>query len=93
MERTNRCKQWMEDVIAFYIDKNYNVRPADGEELEVIEDAEYILDAIEKQIPKKAYKHKEDYYVCPNCDCQITWQWFESYCEHCGQAIDWSDEE
>lgn len=54
---------------------------------------EKAMEALEKRIPKKAYKHEEDYYVCPNCDCQITWQWFEGYCEHCGQAIDWSDEE
>lgn len=54
---------------------------------------ENVTECVEKQIPKKAYRHEEDYYVCPNCDCQITWRWFESYCEHCGQAIYRSEEE
>lgn len=54
---------------------------------------EIVINALEKRIPKKAYKHEEDYYVCPNCDCQITWQWFEGYCEHCGQALNWSEDE
>lgn len=60
---------------------------------DIMEYYDIIVEALEKQIPKKTYKHEEDYYVCPNCDCQITWRWFESYCEHCGQAIYRSDEE
>lgn len=51
------------------------------------------IEALEKRIPKKFYRHENDYCVCPNCDCQLTWHWFENYCEHCGQAISWSEVE
>lgn len=47
---------------------------------------------------------KKEIHVCPVCDCDLTEVYFiapqESkikekitYCEACGQAIDWSDEE
>ena len=56
------------------------------------------ISALEKQIPKKPIE--DGYYgeqcVCPNCgsnvineadnDCQF------NYCYHCGQALDWSDD-
>lgn len=59
----------------------------------VVDYYDIVIEALEKQIPKKPYRHDADYYVCPNCDCQVVWQWFEGYCEHCGQALDWSEEE
>ena len=47
---------------------------------------------------------KKEAHTCPACDCDLTEVYFiapqESkikekitYCEACGQAIDWSDEE
>jgi hypothetical protein len=71
------------------------------------------IDALEKQIPKKAIKKEysenngEDYYdygydfSCPCCDNSVgTWSnefedWaYENltYCNNCGQKLDWSDE-
>ena len=56
--------------------------------------------ALEKQIPKKPIIRKtEDYFgnvkhtLCPNC--QETEFVFTQpcFCHHCGQAIDWSDNE
>ena len=58
------------------------------------------LEALEKQIPKKPIIRKtEDYFgnvkhaLCPNC--QETEFVFTQpcFCHHCGQAIDWSDDE
>ena len=58
------------------------------------------LEALEKQIPKKPLIRKaEDYFgnvkhtLCPNC--QETEFVFTQpcFCHHCGQAIDWSDDE
>lgn len=62
--------------------------------------------ALEKQIPKKPYKTKEpisqkqnDYY-CSVCkrylgdDMELKHACLQpEYCQHCGQALDWSDTE
>lgn len=61
-------------------------------------------EALEKQIPKKPYKTKEpisqkqnDYY-CSVCkrylgdDMKLKHACLQpEYCQHCGQALDWSD--
>lgn len=58
-------------------------------------------EAIEKQIPKKPIEyHYEDSreepkikLTCP-ASCRVSMQWGKysvKYCPHCGQAIDWSD--
>lgn len=53
--------------------------------------------ALEKQIPKKTTKRQYVpngtlvYGHCPNCDC-FTKNDF-SYCKHCGQALDWGQED
>ena len=50
--------------------------------------------ALEKQIPKKP-KERDcigfDTLVCPVCKGAL--YLYEPYCDNCGQAIDWSDEE
>lgn len=49
-------------------------------------------EALEKQIPKKPPNH--DGMVCPNCNSKARYGHpYEFYCPHCGQAIDWSEEE
>ena len=50
--------------------------------------------ALEKQIPKKPFVpwdslNKTPY--CPNCEENV-WG-CDAYCDHCGQALDWSDTE
>lgn len=56
-----------------------------------------ILNALEKQIPKKA-KGKDDnfgisYGICPNCN-KIVDVWNDNrFCDECGQAIDWEETE
>jgi hypothetical protein len=61
------------------------------------------IKALEKQIPKRPIE--DGYYdepaVCPNCGGSINTEIVQehiqncetSYCEHCGQAIDWSETE
>ena len=52
------------------------------------------INALEKQIPKKS-KERDcmgfDTLVCPVCKWAL--YLYEPYCDNCGQAIDWSDEE
>ena len=58
------------------------------------------IEALEKQIPKKPIIRKaEDYFgnvkhtLCPNCqDTEFVFTQ-PCFCHHCGQAIDWSDDE
>lgn len=65
------------------------------------------IKALEKQIPKKLIsKHKsvnveeqlfygeETFFGdCPHCGALNCSLWNDKNCGHCGQAIDWSDEE
>lgn len=63
------------------------------------EDLQTIKEALEKQIPKKpiekevigvsmsGYKYKGQ---CPKCSLTVS-QFLGNYCHHCGQALDWSD--
>ena len=52
------------------------------------------INALEKQIPKKP-KERDcigfNTLVCPVCKGAL--YLYEPYCDNCGQAIDWSDEE
>ena len=56
------------------------------------------VEALEKQMPKKPIKAEEHImysmcYVCPNCQKNFSGTGIASYCYHCGQALDWSNEE
>ena len=48
------------------------------------------INALEKQIPKKIAK----YDVCPVCNNNQSTTWYyvgSSYCEICGQKLDWNE--
>lgn len=51
------------------------------------------IDALEKQIPKEVvvvdYALGETEYRCPSCSLLVS----STYCEECGQKIDWKVEE
>lgn len=56
-------------------------------------DIDNILNALEKQIPKKP-KGKDDnfgisYGICPNCNKIVDDLEDNRFCNECGQAIDW----
>ena len=53
-----------------------------------------IIDALEKQIPKKPKECGEDWFVCPKCETSIvSLDELEThkFCLNCGQALDWGD--
>lgn len=57
--------------------------------IEEISDATSMaIEALEKQIPKKAELYDED-LICPVCGADVEWK---RYCEECGQHIDTGDE-
>lgn len=51
------------------------------------------VEAVEKQIPKKSFRVASTLYHCGTCKSLIrtNGKWCDEYCDHCGQAIDWSD--
>ena len=55
------------------------------------------IQALEKQIPKKVLKERNN-YLCPNCganaetDCGDDMLDYRlNYCDNCGQKLDWSE--
>lgn len=69
---------------------------ADKQEEYTIKAYNVAINALEKQIPKKPIFESEqtspfgvdDVPYCPSCRCDFP---EVSYCEKCGQALDWSD--
>lgn len=59
------------------------------------------IEALKKQTPKKALDMTFSWAVCPVCGGSIYLESIKeymldgvnTYCEHCGQKIDWSDTE
>lgn len=57
------------------------------------------IQALEKQIPKKPIKSEKQVvryvntYYCPTCESGITGTSIAKWCYHCGQKLDWNDEE
>lgn len=49
--------------------------------------------ALEKQIPKPVVWSTTDYPRCPVCGRYVGIDIQEMYCNTCGQALDWEDEE
>ena len=66
-----------------------------GEQKEAVKMA---IEALEKQIPKKAIEVTDEgfrfihVFRCPNCNEKFGGR-TAKYCYHCGQALDWSEEE
>lgn len=60
---------------------------------------EEVLDAVEKQKKKKPIEDRHhgirytEVYRCPSCNGSFSGRGFAKYCFHCGQAIDWSEDE
>ncbi len=53
--------------------------------------------ALEKQMPKKPILSDSQIryiccYDCPNCGRSFSGTGIANYCYHCGQALNWSDE-
>ena len=67
-----------------------------------IEDEIHVaMEALEKQIPMKPIEDQYPWAICPACGGSVylenVREHIESqettYCEHCGQALDWGDTE
>ena len=64
-------------------------RNTDDFEMRISKDCyKLIREALEKQIPKKLKDN--GWLYCPFCGRDVLMDKFD-YCSHCGQALDWSD--
>lgn len=60
-----------------------------------------IVNALKKQIPQKPIDDRYPWCICPTCNGSVYLRNVQehiqnqeaTYCEHCGQALDWSDTE
>ena len=99
-----RAKKWIQDVIDYHQDVLNDEEPDDMEKA-IFEECEVILNALEKQIPKKPRKTdsyrgvlKRVYaYVCPTCGNACLEKYMNErqntmFCWNCGQKLDWSEE-
>lgn len=66
----------------------------------ITEALDMAIEALEKQVPKRVILgyDEQDSICCPNCKGELmSMYWYDhwkcNYCELCGQALDWSDEE
>ena len=53
---------------------------------------EVALEALEKQVPKKAIEHETKFapvYEYPSCGCIDVYG--QEQCDNCGQKLDWSE--
>ena len=71
-----------------------SIQPSCGEkysfsESEIYEAIDMAIEALEKQMPKKAELDVYDELICPVCGSDVEWK---RYCEECGQRIDTGDE-
>lgn len=92
------CIKWQKDLDNAIIGEIKEKAIENGIKTEYILNEKAIINALEKQIPKKPYL--KDLWelgtmqgtVCPNCETILITA-SEKYCKHCGQALDWSDTE
>lgn len=77
---------------------NYFEALSDWRQYRKIGTLEECRTAREKQIPKKPVKSENQVvryvntYYCPICNLEITGTNIAKWCYHCGQKLDWSDE-
>lgn len=78
----------------------HKIRPRGGIIPEKRADAlDVAIQALEKQIPMKPIKGEKQVvryvntYYCPTCEFGITGTNIAKWCYHCGQKLDWSNEE
>lgn len=92
----DECNHRIENI-SFFMDSNSD---ANKEECcNNIEILQKVINALEKQIPKKPKTNRTDsetiYCKCPSCNLVTVLyrNCIMNYCKECGQRLDWSDEE
>jgi hypothetical protein len=53
-----------------------------------LEHEKFVLECLEKQIPRNVKEYRKDGYYCTICKAIVYPK--SSYCNNCGQALDWN---
>ena len=73
------------------LEKCHYEKPNGDSDLRVYEALAIAVEAIDKQIPKKPME-KDGWIACPNCEISMSGRMYFPWCDNCGQALDWRDE-
>lgn len=92
------CVKWQKEIDNKILGEIKQKAIENGIKTEYLLNEKAIINALEKQIPKKpnihGYREGREIntisYTCPICNKHIG---RENFCKHCGQALDWSDTE
>ena len=90
---------WVEDYEKAIKEEQAIVNNGDEFHVEALKVCEVVKQALEKQIPKKPEHDDGAWSICPACfgsvpnDTEEAVNHETSYCDHCGQALDWGDTE
>lgn len=88
--------QFVDDYDDYIVSQIANTARENGISELVVLNKTTIMDALNKQMPKKPYYRKEEDtegYACPVCHMGVTvdhGRIKDTFCSHCGQALDWS---
>ena len=84
------CIKWQKDLDNAILGEIKRKAIEHGIKTEYLLNEKAIINALEKQIPKKP-NYKSDYlmHFCPICDFPLPLCF--KFCNHCGQALDWSE--
>lgn len=93
------CVKWQKDIENAILGEIKQKAIDNGIKTEYVLNEKAIINALEKQIPKKPIEDRYPWCICPNCGGSVYLKNIQehifvdetSYCEHCGQALDWSD--
>lgn len=89
IESAKNRKYKLENDLSYEISDKHR-KKAEGQK----EVMQVTIEALEKQIPKKPIQispKRHPYFVCPKCMEQISTN--QPYCDECGQALKWGDED
>lgn len=94
--KLNKLKR---DIEEYKNSNNQELKVASTTLEEIKKEVELLVQAVEKQIPLKPIKNREQEtrytsaYSCPTCDGGFSGTGIAKHCYHCGQKLDWDEME
>lgn len=82
-----------ESILVYESSSNNELRIASRTLKIEVESLRIIVDALEKQIPMKAFFEHDDEFICPACNYEEDGYDVKTYnvCPECGQKLKWEE--
>lgn len=88
------AKEAIEYLSGRYLVVGSKCNPPEDECKKHNEVVDMAIKALKKQVPKRYESHAEKIYTYVRCStCYTILNCGQKYCDNCGQAIDWSDDD